>query len=60
MSTAISATILDTILSRLAALFLAGAQGDESAARLAAAQMLAAYNPESEDEFHACWSHDEA
>jgi hypothetical protein len=50
MSTAISATILDTILIRLAALFLAGAQGNETAARLAAAQMLAAYNPQSEDE----------
>jgi hypothetical protein len=44
------AVILDTILDRLARLFLSGAQGDEAAARDAAVHMLAAYNPQSEDE----------
>jgi hypothetical protein len=44
------AVILDTILDHLARLFLTGAQGDEAAARDAAFRMLAAYNPESEDE----------
>ena len=41
--------ILDTILTRLAFLFLAAA-GDEAAARQAAMRMLAAYNPETEPE----------
>jgi hypothetical protein len=44
------AVILDTILDRLARLFLIGARGDEAAARDAAIHMLAAYNPETEDE----------
>jgi hypothetical protein len=44
------AAILETILTGLAALFLTGAQGDGTAARHAAAQMLAAYHPENEDE----------
>jgi hypothetical protein len=42
--------ILDTILGRLTTLFLSGANGDMAAARHAAARMLAAYNPETEDE----------
>ncbi|WP_428538908.1 hypothetical protein [Rhodopila sp.] len=44
--------VLETILTRLAALFLAGAGGDPTAARHAAAQMLAAYHPETEDELY--------
>jgi hypothetical protein len=44
------AAILETILARLALLFLTGAAGDMTAARQAAAQMLAAYHPETEDE----------
>ena len=43
-------TILETILTPLGALFLAGAAGDMTAARQAAAQMLSAYHPETEDE----------
>jgi hypothetical protein len=39
--------ILDTILGRLALLFLAGAGADLAVARDAAAQMLAAYHPET-------------
>lgn len=50
MSTVISATILDTVLARLALLFLAAAQGNEVVARHAAARMLSAYEPETEDE----------
>jgi hypothetical protein len=42
--------VLETILSHLAALFLTGAGGDMTAARQAAAQMLSAYHPETEDE----------
>jgi hypothetical protein len=44
------AAVLGTILTRLAALFLTGAAGDMAAAREAAAQMLAAYHPQTEDE----------
>ena len=44
------AVILDTIMDHLARLFLTGARGDEAAARDAAAHMLAAYNPQNEDE----------
>lgn len=44
------APILDTILTGLAALFLAGAGGDAAAARHAATQMLGAYNPQTENE----------
>jgi hypothetical protein len=50
MST-LPAAIMDTILVRLAALFLVGAGGDIIAARHAAAQMLGAYHPETTDEF---------
>jgi hypothetical protein len=46
-----SATILETILGRLALLFLTGAAGNLNAAREAARQMLAAYQPETDDEF---------
>jgi hypothetical protein len=42
--------ILDTILGRLALLFLTGANGDLPTARHAASQMLAAYNAETENE----------
>jgi hypothetical protein len=42
--------ILDTILGRLALLFLTGADGDRAAARDAARKMLAAYHPETENE----------
>jgi hypothetical protein len=44
------AAVLETILTHLAALFLTGAAGDMIAAREAAAQMLSAYHPETEDE----------
>jgi hypothetical protein len=42
--------ILETILDHLATLFLAGAHGNIQAARQAAATMLAAYGPQTEDE----------
>ena len=48
--TTLPAAILETILARLAALFLIGANGDSTAARHAASHMLAAYHPETEDE----------
>jgi hypothetical protein len=44
------AAILDTILGRLACLFLTGAAGDTIAARHAAGRMLAAYRPQTENE----------
>jgi hypothetical protein len=44
------AAVLETILIRLAALFLIGANGDATAARQAALLMLGAYHPETEDE----------
>jgi hypothetical protein len=44
------AALLNTILGRLALLFLSGAGGDLDAARDAATKMLAAYHPETEDE----------
>jgi hypothetical protein len=44
------AALLNTILGRLAVLFLAGARNDVTAAHQAAAQLLAAYHPETEDE----------
>jgi hypothetical protein len=46
------AAILETVLTRLAALFLAGAAGDMDAAREAASQMLAAYDLQTQDELH--------
>jgi hypothetical protein len=42
--------VLETVLTRLAALFLIGACGDTAAARHAALQMLATYRPETTDE----------
>ena len=47
---AFPAPVLETILTRLAALFLIGAAGDMAAARQAALQMLGAYHPKTEDE----------
>ena len=46
----IAKAILDTVLARLALLFLSAAAGDTEAAREAANQMLAAYNPQTADE----------
>jgi hypothetical protein len=46
-TTTIPPAILDTILTNLALIFLTGAHGSETAARDAAGQMLAAYNPET-------------
>jgi hypothetical protein len=50
LAATIPALILDTILGRLALLFLTAAGGDLAAARHAAAQMLADYHPETQDE----------
>jgi hypothetical protein len=50
LPTTVPAAILETILTRLAALFLTGAAGDTTAARHAALQMLGAYHPKTEDE----------
>jgi hypothetical protein len=50
LPTTLPAAILETVLIRLATLFLIGANGDSTAARQAASQMLAAYHPETEDE----------
>jgi hypothetical protein len=50
LAATLSAAILDTILGRLAFLFLTGAGGDLGVARRAAAQMLAAYHAETDDE----------
>ena len=44
------AAVLETILLRLATLFLTGAGGDSTAARHAASELLAAYNPHTEEE----------
>jgi hypothetical protein len=46
----IAQATLDTVIGRLALLFLTGACGDMVAARYAASQMLAAYNAETPDE----------
>jgi hypothetical protein len=50
LAATLPAAILDTILGRLALLFLTGAGGNLTAARDAARKMLAAYHPETEDE----------
>ena len=50
LSATLPAAIVETILTHLAGLFLTGAAGDMTAARQAAAQMLAAYHPETEPE----------
>jgi hypothetical protein len=47
---AFPAAVLETILIRLAAVFLIGAGGDTETARQAALVMLGAYHPETEDE----------
>jgi hypothetical protein len=44
------AAILETVLTRLAALFLTGANNDTAAARQAASEMLNAYRPETTDQ----------
>jgi hypothetical protein len=49
LATTLPAAILETILVHLGALFLIGAN-DPTTARHAAAQMLAAYDPQTEDE----------
>ena len=46
----VPAAILDTILDRLALLFISGAAGDLGTARQAASRMLGAYHAETEDE----------
>jgi hypothetical protein len=43
--------LVETVLTHLATLFLTGAAGDITAAREAASQTLAAYGPQTEDEF---------
>lgn len=50
LAPSLPAAILETILGRLALLFLTGAGGDLIAARHAARQMLGAYHSETEDE----------
>jgi hypothetical protein len=50
LATFIDPAILDTVLGRLALLFLSGAAGDLTVARQATIKMLAAYHPETEDE----------
>lgn len=47
---AIAPAILDTILGRLACLFLTGAGGDKATARQAALQMLGAFNVETAEQ----------
>jgi hypothetical protein len=47
LANTLPAAIVETILTHFATLFLTGAGGDPSAARHAAAQMLAAYHPET-------------
>jgi hypothetical protein len=50
LPTSLPAAIVETVLIRLAALFLAGAGGDTAAARHTAAQMLGAYHPQTTGE----------
>ena len=50
LTTILPQAVLETILIRLAALFLAGAAGDAVAAHQAAAHMLGSYHPETEEE----------
>jgi hypothetical protein len=50
LPTTLPPAILETVLTRLAALFLTGADGNATAARHAAAQMLAAYHPQTTNE----------
>ena len=50
LAATLPSVVLETLLGRLALLFLTGAHGDLVAAHQAARQMLAAYHPETEDE----------
>jgi hypothetical protein len=50
LATTLPPAVVETVLTRLATLFLTGAAGDLTAAREAAAQMLAADDPQAEDE----------
>ncbi len=50
LATTLPQAVVETILTHLATLFLIGAAGDITAARQAAAQTLAAYDPQTEDE----------
>jgi hypothetical protein len=50
LPTTIAKAILETVLSQLALLFLTAANGNTEAAREAAAQMLAAHDPQTPDE----------
>ncbi|MGD0105670.1 MAG: hypothetical protein ABSC06_16755 [Rhodopila sp.] len=50
LATHLAAAILETILTRLAPLFLIGANGDLTTARHAASQILGAYHPQTNDE----------
>ena len=50
MTADVNSTVLETILTHLALLFLTAAAGDPSAARGAAAQALAAYHAQTEEE----------
>jgi hypothetical protein len=50
LASIVTPAILNTVLARIALLFLAGADGDLPAARHAAARMLAGYKVETEDE----------
>jgi hypothetical protein len=52
LAVTLPAPILETILTRLLALFLTATGGDRDAARQAARGMLAAYHPETEAELH--------
>ena len=50
MTENVNPTVLETILTHLALLFLTAAAGDPAAARTAAAQALAAYHAQTEEE----------
>ena len=50
LPSSIASAILDTVLDRVALLLLSGAAGDLTAARHAAAQMLAAHDAQTEEE----------
>ncbi len=52
MSIPITPAILDTVLGHLAPHFMEAAKGDLPTARHAATRMIAAYDPQTEEEFH--------
>jgi hypothetical protein len=52
MSTSITPAILDTVLGHLAPHFLEATNGDLPTARHAASRMLAAHDPQTEEELH--------